>query len=128
MDGGRRGNTAKFLAPWKEGTGKDKKKDDESDGDDHDECGDDEDDSVPGFTNSILGLVYTEESIQARRQKLRSGTGSVPQWEWAHVLANARLGIPERSRKNYPGTTAGDTICGMTLPELSTEWYSRLYG
>ena len=69
-----------------------------------------------------MGVVYTEESIQARRQKLRSGTGSIRQWEWAHVLANARLGIPERSTKNYPGTTAGDTIYGMTLPELSTEW------
>jgi hypothetical protein len=125
LDGGRHGNAAKLLAPWREGTLKDVKKDEDGDeaeaaildGDD-----DDVDDSKPGFVTNTLNIIYTEESIQARRRKARSGTASVHQTEWAHMLSHARVSLPERRRKNYPGSTSGDTIYGVGKPELGSEW------
>jgi hypothetical protein len=127
LDGGRHGNATKLLAPWREGTARDTKKDDDGeaeateatiqDGDD-----DDDDGSKPGFVTSTLNLIYTEESIQARRRKARGGTGSVHQSEWAHMLAHARVSLPERQRKHFPGSTSGDTIYGIGKPELGTEW------
>ena len=130
LDGGRKGNINKLIAPWKVGTAKDQVQAGQNDEDNEDEKqdGGDEDESgasAPGFVASILALVYTEESVLAKRQRLRSqpGTGSVQQGEWAHILAHNRISLPDRKRKNFPGTTAGDTIYGIALPELASEWH-----
>lgn len=70
----------------------------------------------------MLQIAYTEESITSRRKKLRGGTGSVHQIEWCHMVAHARVCLPERRRKHYGGSTSGDLIAGLEVPDLSTEW------
>ena len=130
LDGGRRGNSNKLLAPWREGTKKDKtmeaKADDDEEGDDDDQedaVGDDgEEVQLLGFNSTILNLIYNEQSLATRRKKLRVSTGCIHQSEWVHMISHAKVCLPERARKNYPGTTSGDTIFGVTVPELDTEW------
>jgi hypothetical protein len=122
LDGGRHGNAAKLLAPWREGTLKDVKKEEDGDEAEIQDGDDDDDDSKPGFVTNTLNIIYTEDSIQARRRKARGGTASVHQNEWAHMLSHARVSLPERQRKHFPGSTSGDTIYGVGKPELGTEW------
>lgn len=121
LDGGRHGNATKLLAPWREGTGSKKDEDceaaAEADGDDDDDAN-----SKRGFVARTLNLVYTEESILARRKRVRGGTGSIRQSEWAHMLAHARIALPERQRKHFPGSTSGDSIYGIGKPDLAKEW------
>ena len=120
LDGGRQGNTQKILAPWKEGTiSRDEQKDDDDDDDEIDA----DSDQKPGFFNSKLNLIYTEDSIQTRRKRIRgAGTASIQQCEGAHMLSQARVNLPERKRLHFPGSTSGDTIYGIGKPEVALEW------
>ena len=125
LDGGRKGNANKLLSPWRVGTSKEykSKKDKDEDGaaeEDDDE--DAEDNDKPGFVSSSLSLIYTEESIKARKQKPRGSTGAIHQTECALMLAHCRVSLPERARKHFPGSTSGDTIYGITMPALEAEW------
>ena len=129
MDGGRKGNQAKLLSPWKEGTAKDgktKKDEDEeeadAEGDDEEEDGDEERIKKPGFVPTILQLAYTQESITARRKVVRASPGSIRQVGWCHVVAHSRVNLPERQRLHYQGSTAGDLITGLEVPDLSRGW------
>ncbi|CAK0830711.1 unnamed protein product [Prorocentrum cordatum] len=119
LDGGRRGNANKLQAPWREGTRKDGKKKED---DDEEDPVDDEDEEKPNFTVSNINLIYTESSLQARRQKARGCMGSVQQSETAIMMSNNKISIPERSRKHWPGSTSGDTIYGIEAPDISKEW------
>ena len=76
----------------------------------------------PHCQNSIIQLVFTEESLRAKRDRARGSTGSIRQIEWAHMVTPSRLSLPERARKHFPGTTAGDTIYGIALPDVANEW------
>ncbi|CAK0864940.1 unnamed protein product, partial [Prorocentrum cordatum] len=123
MDGGRKGNSNKLIAPWKENTSKEQqKKKKEDDDEDEDEEEDDQDDEKGSVTSSILQLVYTEESLKERRLRNKSSTGSVRQTEWAHMVSSSKICLPGRARKHFPGATAGDTIVGITKPDYSREW------
>ena len=133
LDGGRRGNTTKLLGPWKENTTEKTSKDtppskgrgcDEPD-DDSDKEDDDNSDieKKAGFKASIIQLAYTEESLKKRRNRVHGGTGSLQQIEWVHMLAHSRISVPERRRKHFDGSTAGDLINGIELPELGKEWH-----
>ena len=129
VDGGRRGNTSRLLAPWKECTAKEGKKKCTGDDGEDEAADEEEDDDVdedapqkPGFVPSVLQLAYTEESLSARRKLVR-GTGSIKQIEWAHVIAHAKICLPSRPRKSYSGSSSGDLIQGIVLPEMSTEWH-----
>ena len=119
MDGGRRGNANKLLAPWRENTTKavPKKKADDEEEDDDDAEDEEEEADKAQCIHTILQLVYTEESLKERRKRNNYNTGSVHQMEWAHVVASNRISLPERARKHYPGTTAGDTVYGISLPD-----------
>lgn len=121
LDGGRQGNTPKILAPWKEGTiSHDEQKDDNDDDDDEMDA---DNDQKPGFVNSKLNLIYTEDSIQTRRKRMRgAGTASIQQCEGAHMLSHARVSLPERKRLHFPGSTSGDTIYGIGKPDIASEW------
>ena len=127
IDGGRKGNAARLLAPWKEGTSKErksKKEDDEAEVDDDNEddnSGDDRD-SLPGFVPSLLQIAITEASLAARRKFVR-GTASIRQLQNAHVVSHRKVCLPERPRINYPGTNSGDLIQGVDLPPLDKEWH-----
>lgn len=125
LDGGRRGNASKLLAPWKLHTAANKKAKD-ADGDDeedaNDDEGDDADDAKVGFSPNLLTVVYTEESMQAKKLKVRGGTGSLRQTEWAHMLSESRIALPERRRLHYAGSTLGDTLVGVAQPDLTQEW------
>ncbi len=125
LDGGRRGNASKLLAPWKLHTAANKKAKD-ADGDDeedaNDDEGDDADDAKVGFSPNLLTVVYTEESMQAKKLKVRGGTGSLRQTEWAHMLSESRIALPERRRLHFAGSTLGDTLVGVAQPDLTQEW------
>ena len=125
LDGGRRGNATKLVAPWREGTSKDKKKpddDDEEDDDKEEEADEESGTEVLNFSQSVINVIYSEASIASRRKKLRSVTGGIHQSEWAHMLAHSKICLPERSRKHYAGTTSGDTIMGVGAAEPDKEW------
>ena len=38
------------------------------------------------------------------------------------MMTNAKINIPERSRKHWPGSTSGHTIYGVDAPDMSKEW------
>ncbi|CAK0824600.1 unnamed protein product [Prorocentrum cordatum] len=125
LDGGRSGNSNKLIAPWREGTSKDKKKQDDDDEDEEDKEDDPDDQDgteVLTFTSSVINIVYSEAGIANRRKKLRSCTGGLHQAECAHMLSHTKVPLPERSRKHYPGSTPGDTIMGNEATEAENEW------
>jgi hypothetical protein len=37
-------------------------------------------------------------------------------------MSSTRINLPDRNRKYFPGTTAGDTIVDVAVPELGQEW------
>lgn len=124
LDGGKQGNKNKFLAPWKEGTVKEGKKNPaEEENDDGEEGDEDEEDcdDKPNLVCDKLLLTYTEESLAARKQRVR-GTGTLKQLETALVLTSRRLSLPPRDRKHFPGSTNGDLISGIAWPKHSEEW------
>ncbi len=75
----------------------------------------------PGFAPCQLGIAHTEASC-AKRLKLIRGTVSIRQMETAHILAHAKIRLPERPRKNYEGTSCGDTLTGVVMPDPAEEW------
>ena len=113
LDGGRRGNANKLQAPWREGTRKDGKKKDD---DNEEDPTDDEDEDKPNFAVSNINLVYTESSVQARRQKSRGCVASAHQSETAIMMTSTKISIPERSRKRWPGSTSGTRSTGSRPP------------
>ena len=125
IDGGRKGNQARLLAPWKEGTSKATNKNKKGD-DDEEEVEDDEDEDdgkKPGFVPALIQLGLTEESLAQRRQVVR-GTASIKQVQWAHVVASKKVSLPERPRKHFEGSNSGDLISNIKLPPLpGNEWY-----
>ena len=130
LDGGRAGNATKLIAPWREGTAKDKKTskqdDDDEDEDDNKEDGSGNEDEngaeVLNFTSSTINVIYSEESMISNRKTLRNSTGGIRQSELAHMLSHSKVCLPERARKHYPGTTSGDTIMGVAAAEPDKEW------
>ncbi len=50
------------------------------------------------------------------------GAVSVKQTEAAHIVAHAKVSVPERQRKHYEGTSCGDTLTGVVAPDLAEEW------
>jgi hypothetical protein len=117
LDGGRQGNTPKILAPWKEGTVSTEADPEADDEDDTDA------DHKPGFVHTKLNLIYTEDSIQSRRKRIRgAGTASIQQCEGAHMLSMTRVSLPERKRLHFEGSTSGDTIYGIGKPDMASEW------
>ena len=117
LDGGKPGLKSKFLSPWKQGISKDKHEAaDEEDGEDEDE-----DDDKPGLVVDFLTIAYSEESLAARKKRLK-GTCTLKQLETCYVLAPKKVKLPCRPRKHYPGSSTGDLIQGVGLPKLSDEW------
>ena len=109
LDGGKAGNVARLLAPWKEetraaGAGKRKERTEDDDDDDAEEE-DEEDDErgegekKPGFVPCRLTLVYTEVSVSKRR-KLTRGTVSIKQLEQCHIAGSTKISLPERPHKH----------------------------
>lgn len=123
MDGSRRGNQTKLLAPWRENISKKVKEDGEDDVADDDDDDDDDEDKA-NFNHKVLTVVYSEEALSTRRTRKRGTafTAGLSQVEWAHMLSSNKITLPDRARKFFPGTTAGDTIMEVTVPELATEW------
>ena len=50
------------------------------------------------------------------------GTVSIKQLEMAHIVAHAKIILPERPRKHYDGTSCGDTLTGVVMPDMADEW------
>jgi len=125
LDGGKKGNAPKLMAPWKEGTKAAKKttNDDDDEADDDDDDDNNVGDTAPSLVPDILNLVYTEASMSGRKKRVRGGTASVKQIESAHIIASSKIGLPTRPRKNYAGTSAGDTILDIETPNLASEWH-----
>jgi hypothetical protein len=124
LDGSKRGNSNKLLAPWKEGTKTKTGADENADVDDADDDDDNEvSDNSPSLVPDLLHLVYTESSLAARKKRVKGGTASLKQIETAHILANSKIGLPTRPRKHFAGTSAGDTIADIDLPAIASEWH-----
>ncbi|CAE7207986.1 unnamed protein product [Symbiodinium sp. KB8] len=140
LDGGKRGLRSKLLAPWKEGTNKEKaqkSKDGpggggEEDDDDEEEM-EDETRNKPSFFSDILHLGYSQSSLSRRRQRIR-GTATIKQIEWCHTMTSTRLALPVRDRKHYKGNSTGDLLEDIERPDLDKEWSmpwgqkKKLYG
>ena len=93
----------------------------ENDGDAcENEVDESDDENKTTLVPEILSLVYTEPSLAARKKRVKGGTASIKQLESAHILANSRIGLPTRSRKNYSGTRAGDTWTCLSCPMRCT--------
>ena len=133
LDGGKRGNAARLLAPWRGATPKGSKQKDEDDVDDEDE---EETAAKQGIVPSLMQLVFSSASLVARKKLARLGTLSLKQVEWAHIAANSRISLPERAWKHHPGTNCGDALVGIDLPLIDSdsvwkmEWRHKktLYG
>ena len=121
LDGGKPGLKNKLLNPWKEGTTKEGAKKGEEAEDEEADDDEENEDEKPSLTVDTISLMYTEESLSQRKKRIR-GTFSLKQLETAYVLANYKLKLPCRDRKNFTGTSAGDVISNIVLPKLSSEW------
>ncbi len=72
--------------------------------------------SAPNITKAkkTLNIVYSEESLKERRERVK-GLGSLSQLEQIHVVSATTLTVPEKQRTKYEGSTRGDTITGVHL-------------
>lgn len=127
LDGGRRGNMARLLAPWKEGVKAMTKKGEEEEVAEEIAAEDEEDESTKppaGFVPTLLQIAFTEESVAnaRRRNQYTSGLARLSQVEWVHIVASNKISLPARKRLHYPGSTVGDLITGLELEPPSDEW------
>ena len=89
---------------------------------DDEEAEDEEpDDDKPNFVVDRLMVAYTEESLAARKQRVR-GTGTLKQLETCWVVTSKKLNLPPRPRKHFEGSSTGDLLSGVALPSLAAEW------
>lgn len=122
LDGGKSGNKTKLLQPWREGTSKESNKKAEAEAEDDEEAEEDEpDDDKPNFVVDRLMVAYTEESLAARKQRVR-GTGTLKQLETCWLVTSKKLNLPTRPRKHFEGSSTGDLLSGVALPSLASEW------
>jgi hypothetical protein len=74
-----------------------------------------------------LSVVYTEESIRERRERVR-GLGSIKQLEFVHVVTHKSFTKTDdraatvKDRLKYTGTIAGNVLGPVGLPSYDTEW------
>lgn len=142
LDGGKAGNKAGLIAPFRLGTTKEAVAATKGDADEEEEDDDEEDGEHPValdpdapdeelsnkaiLRNLTQHLVLTEASLSARRKRV-SGTLGIKQGIHGHVIAHAALRIPEKQRKApfNDGSNVGDHITGVELPDIgpnSGEW------
>ena len=116
-----------LLDPWRVGTqreggAKSSKKDDDMELDEDVEAEAADDAGLPGFHNGVIYVSYTQESLKNKRQRIaRDRVGLLRQTEKIHVLSEQPLRLPERQRKHYPGTSCGDLIQGVIMPDPETQ-------
>ena len=114
-----------LLRPWRMGTRKEGtrvgSKDVVESEDEKEEESAEED--LPNFVATPITVAYTEESIARRRKRVKGWIGSLRQTETMYMVSDATLKLPERVRKVYSGTSTGDLISGIQLPDLDKEWH-----
>ena len=80
-----------------------------------------------------LYVIYEEASLSARRGAVR-GMATIQQVEFVHIVSKSVVEGEERKRTHYAGTTHGDTLGPVTLPDPKTLWLlpfgdkKKLYG
>ena len=62
----------------------------------------------------------------AKRRKLTRGTVSIKQLEQCHIAGSTKISLPERPRKHFEGSSCGDTIVGLTMPDPEADSTWRL--
>lgn len=78
-------------------------------------------------------VIYEEASLSARRAAVR-GMASIQQVEFVHIVSKGIIEGEERKRTHYAGTTHGDTLGPVTLPDPKSLWQmpfgdkKKLYG
>ena len=70
----------------------------------------------------VITITYSEKGITDRRAVNRRGAASVKQNEHLHVFTRVRAKLPTRARRHFDGTSMGDTISGVPLPEATSQW------
>ena len=80
-----------------------------------------------------LYVIYEEASLSARRSAVR-GMATIQQVEFLHVVSKGAVEGEDRKRTHYAGTTHGDTLGPVTLPDPKSTWHmafsdkKKLYG
>ena len=54
------------------------------------------------------------------------GTVSIKQLEQCHIAGSTKISLPERPRKHFEGSSCGDTIVGLTMPDPEADSTWRL--
>ena len=97
LDGGKRGNFSKLIAPVKEFAG------------------------PRGMARKTVNLVYCEESVKAKKERVK-GVNAVSQQEAMHIVSRTAYDVPERKRLVYAGSNRGDTMAFLRLPPWESCW------
>ncbi len=74
-------------------------------------------------SRKTLNIVYSEESVKERRERVK-GLGSLSQLEVIHIVSAGNVLVPEKQRLKYDGSNRGDTITGVHLlsPKSPEVW------
>lgn len=111
LDAGKSGNEAELMSAFKQqGLG----------------AGDKKNASFMDRKKSSVLIVYAEDAIRDRREKVR-GVGTLQQHETVHVVSKDGLPMSSRKRLKYPGTAAGSVIgpVAMSSDKVWTETFRR---
>ncbi len=97
LDGGKRGNSHKLLSPFKEFAG------------------------LRGHVKKTVNLVYEEESVKARKERVK-GVNAVSQQESMYLVSRTAYDVPERKRLIFEGTNRGNVMAFLRLPSWESGW------
>jgi hypothetical protein len=67
-------------------------------------------------------VCYEEESVKVKKERVR-GVGSMHCVEWMHLVQGPQATkVKAKARLHFPGTTASDTLVGVSWPDPDTLW------
>jgi len=95
----RAGNGAKLIAPWRS----------------------DEGGVRQPFVVTRMYLSLQEESLAKRRDRVR-GVACINQVHMLSLLSKEPLETPSKSKKHFAGTTNGDLLGPLQMPEYDASW------
>ena len=98
LDGGKLGNRAKLLKPFREFTGNSTK-----------------------FSSKTVTVIYDEGSVKEKKTRIK-GVSGVRQEEHMHLVSRVAFDCPERKRKHVAGSNRGSSLAFVKLPSWVSCW------
>ena len=79
------------------------------------------------YVPKTIKLIMTEESIEARKEVVRSSMASVDQEEVVMVVTKDALDLPKVQNENFPGSSNGKIIPNVNVPSWDADfvWKTR---